>query len=256
MRRKIMKKCLIICVGVLLITGITLSKTSINADDIINMIDSGKSVTLEETEIIGKLDLTKIMDKELETSRHNRNSTEVYIYHVRTSLSFINCTFQDDVIAYYHDEWKNETHNVVFHEDTSFKGCEFRGESAFKYSKFYKKADFSKTSYHREALFKYTKFSTEVPFKGSVFQREANFKYTEFKEKGDFENCEFFNDADFKYTKFKEGVSFKNAEFQDLANFKYTKFSRFADFEDVSFYGDTTFKYTELDGRHFNPIYK
>ena len=251
-----MKKCMIICVGVLLITGTILSKTRINAEDIINMIDSGKSVPLEEAEIIGKLDFTKLKDKELETPRHNRNSTEVYIYHVRTPLSFINCTFQDDVIAYYHDEWKNETHYAFFHEDTFFKGCEFQGESAFKYSKFYKKADFSKTRYHREALFKYAKFSTEAPFKGSIFQKRANFKYTEFKEKGNFENCEFFNDADFKYTKFKEGVSFKAAEFQDLANFKYTKFSRFADFEDVSFYGDTSFKYTELNGRRFNPHYK
>ena len=245
-----MKKLSVILIGILLISGHLFSKDQIQADDIIKQINDGKSINYRNVEINGNFDLTSIKDKEI-VKPDQKNSTTVYWYHVRKSISFIDCIFKGDVIAYFHDDWENETHNAVFHDNVVFEGCEFMGKSAFKYSKFYKKANFNKTSFHDEAFFKYAKFSTDAYFDGSNFRKDANFKYTEFNKIGPFEKSRFQREANFKYTKFRNGANFKNAVFERSANFKYTKFSEPVYFDDAEFEGDINFKYTKLNGRSY-----
>ena len=229
-----------------------LAQSRVDARDILKSIDEGKAVSYKGVEIEGDLDLTAIQDKVADKNNiRSRNSTKLYWYHVRSPLNFVDCTFKGDVIAYYHDEDKNETHNAVFHDDVSFQGCEFQGKSAFKYSKFYEAADFTNTTYHKEALFKYTEFSTDVSFAGSDFVTDANFKYTEFPRKADFSNVAFQEEANFKYTEFPRGVSFQNAVFQGDANFKYTEFHEPFNFEGTEFNDSTDFKYTKLEGKSF-----
>lgn len=228
------------------------AQSSVNAKDILKSIDEGKAVNYKGVEIVGDLDLTTIQDKVPDkNNKRSRNSTKVFWYHVRSPLSFVDCTFKDDVIAYYHDEDKNETHNAVFHDDVRFQGCEFQGMSEFKYSKFHENADFSKTTYEEEALFKYSEFSTEVSFADSVFSEDANFKYTKFPQKVDFSNSEFQEEANFKYTEFPKGVSYKNALFKGDSNFKYTKFYEPFDFDGTEFGDEVDFKYTKLEGKPF-----
>ncbi len=228
------------------------AQTRVDAKDVLKSIDEGKAVNYIGVEIVGDLDLTSIQDKVADKNNdRSRNSTKTFWYHVRSPLSFVDCTFKDDVIAYYHDEDKNETHNAVFHADVSFQGCAFRGISAFKYSTFHGEADFTKTTYRKEALFKYTEFSTEVSFADSTFTNDANFKYTKFPQKVDFKNVEFQDTANFKYTKFPRGVSFKSAVFQGNADFKYAKFYEPFDFEGTEFEDSVDFKYTKLEGESF-----
>ena len=247
-----MKKSAAIILACMLVSASAFAQSRVNAKDILKDIDDGKAINYKGVEIVGDLDLTsiqdKVPDKNNDRSRHN---TQVFWYHVRTPLNFVNCTFKDDVIAYYHDDKKNETHNAVFHDDVSFQGCEFQGLSAFKYSTFHEGADFSKTTYHDEALFKYTKFSSEVSFAGSHFSNDANFKYTKFPKNVDFSNVEFQDLANFKYTKFPEGVSFKNTVFQGNCNFKYAKFYEPFNLEGTEFEDSVDFKYTKLEGKSF-----
>jgi uncharacterized protein YjbI with pentapeptide repeats len=247
-----MKKSTAMILAFMFISVSVLAQSRVDAKDILKSIDDGKAVSYRGVEIVGDLDLTSIQDKEADkNNKRSRNSTEVFWYRVRSPLTFIDCTFKGDVIAYYHDERKNETHNAVFHDDVSFQGCEFQGKSAFKYSKFYEGADFSKTTYRREALFKYTKFSTEVSFAGSLFAGVANFKYTDFPRKADFANAKFSDDAIFKYTDFPHGVSFKNTVFQGDADFKYSEFCEPFDFDGTEFEDSVDFKYTKLEGKSF-----
>ncbi len=247
-----MKKSAAIILVFMLVTVSAFAQSRINAKDILKDIDSGKAVNIRGAEIVGNLDLTTIQDKEPDkNNKRSRHNTQVFWYHVRTPLNFVDCTFKDDVIAYFHDDRKNETHNAVFHDNVSFQGCDFQGLSAFKYSTFHEGADFVKTTYHEEALFKYTKFSSEVSFAGSNFSNDANFKYTKFPEKVDFGNTEFQDLANFKYTKFPKGVSFKNAVFQGDADFKYAKFYEPFDFDDTEFEDSVNFKYTKLEGESF-----
>jgi hypothetical protein len=247
-----MRKSAAIIFVFLLFSVSAFAQSRVNANDILKSIDEGKAINYRGVEVIGDLDLTSIQDKVLDKdNKRGRSSTKVFWYHVRTPMSFIDCTFKGDVIAYLHDEKKNETHNAVFHSDVSFQGCEFQGQSAFKYSIFHGGADFTDTTYKREALFKYTEFSTDVSFADSVFSNDANFKYTTFPRRVDFSNVEFHDMANFKYTEFPNGVSFNNAVFQGDADFKYAKFYEPFDFEGTEFEDSVDFKYTKLEGKSF-----
>lgn len=247
-----MKKSTAIILSLMFLSVSAFTQSRIDAKDILKSIDDGKAVSYKSAEIFGDLDLTAIQDKESDKNNdRSRNSTKTFWYHVRSPLSFVDCTFRGDVIAYYHDDWKNETHNAVFHDDVIFEGCEFQGKSAFKYSKFHQTADFTKTTYYKEALFKYTEFTSEISFSGSHFGQNANFKYTEFPKKADFSQVTFQEEANFKYTEFPKGVSFNSAVFQGDANFKYTEFSEPFDFEGTEFEDSTDFKYTKLEGKSF-----
>jgi len=237
--------------ALLLLPTWSLAKSQIKASTIIDQINAGKAVQYKNAEIVGNLDFTSIkdvtVDKKSKASRLiGKGSTLVYIYHVRSPLSFINCVFKGDVLAYIHDDHENETHNAMFYKDVDFQGCDFQGKSAFKYSKFETKANFKNTQYSDEALFKYTKFSSDVSFSNSSFNKVANFKYTKFSTDISFSNSSFSKEANFKYTKFPESVNFDKATFQRLANFKYTKFPEGVNFKDAQFKGDADFKYTKF----------
>ena len=265
--------------ALLLLPTWSLAKSQVKASTIIDQINAGKAVQYKNAEIVGNLDFRSIKDMTVDKkSKGNRllskHSTLVYIYHVRTPLSFINCTFKGNVLANIHDDRENETHNTNFYKDVDFQGCDFQGKSAFKYSKFETKANFKNTQYQDEALFKYTKFlsevsfsnssfnkmanfkyttfSTDISFSNSSFSKEANFKYTKFPKAVNFDKATFQKLANFKYAKFPEGVNFKEAQFKGDANFKYTKFSEPLNFDGVAFEDDVNFKYTKIDGKSFS----
>ena len=249
-----MKKWSIFAIILMLIPALTTAQSRVRAEDILQQINDEKAVHYTNAVIEGDLDLTSLKDwtPDKNNRKNSRWNTQTFWHHVRSSMIFIDCTFNGDVTAYHHDEWKNETRNVIFHEDTSFSGCRFREDSAFKYVRFEKGADFKGTSFSREALFKYTGFSGDVSFAGASFGRDANFKYTRFPDFVSFNEAEFRREANFKYTKFPRGVSFKNAAFKSFANFKYSKFSDPFDFDGTEFDGDIDLKYTKLNGRSFN----
>jgi len=240
----------------LLIPSLTFAKSQVKASRIIDQINAGKTVQYKNAEIVGDLDFTSIKDVTLDekskrSRERSRGSTLTYWCHVRSSVSFVNCVFKGDVLAYVHDDDENETHNAIFYKDVDFQGCDFQGKSAFKYVKFKSDANFKNTQYHEEALFKYTKFSTDVSFSGSSFYGDANFKYTEFPESVYFDKSNFRHLANFKYAKFPEGVTFEDTQFKGNANFKYTKFYEPVNFDGVVFDDDVDFKYTKINGKSF-----
>lgn len=248
-----MRKTAVLFFILLFASNFAQAQTRIQAKDLFRQIDDGQTVNVKNAVIVGDLDLTKLKDMTRNKPyRRSERSNNTYYYHVRSSVAFINCTFDGDVIAYFSEPWpKNKTHITLFHDDVSFQGCTFKGKSAFKYSDFLGNAEFKNTTYHKEALFKYSEFSTDVSFAGSVFRSSANFKYTQFPEEAAFTGSKFRREGNFKYTKFRGGADFKQAVFSRLANFKYTKFSDFANFDDTSFDGNVDFKYTKYNGKSF-----
>lgn len=228
----------------------------VKASAIIDQINAGKAVQYKNAEIVGDLEFTSIKDVTLDEEsernrRRSRGSTLTYWHHVKSPVSFTNCVFKGDVLAYVHNDIENETHNAIFYEDVDFQGCDFQGKSAFKYVKFEAKANFKNTQYHEEALFKYTRFSTDVSFSNSTFYRYANFKYTKFPESVYFDKATFRGYANFKYTKFPEGVTFEDTQFGGDVNFKYTKFREPVNFDGTVFDEDVDFKYTKIEGKSF-----
>jgi len=243
-----MKKVNILILLVFFIPVLVLSQERVKAKDIIDQINNNKSVNYKNIEIVGDLDFSQVDDV---TKKRKSGSTTVFTYHINVPVTLNNCVFKGGVLGYIHDDWDNETHNAIFHDNVDFSGCEFEKESAFKYVEFEKDANFENTNFHDEALFKYTKFSNLVKFSNSFFYDYANFKYTNFPEAASFDGAEFRRSVNFKYTKFKDGVSFEKAIFNRDADFKYTKFNEYANFDESEFKRDADFKYTKLDGKSF-----
>ena len=219
-----------------IVFGLTVAsaQSKIQASEIIRQINEGRDVTYSNIEIEGVLDLTDLKNR-MEERPTNRwlngyyDDTDTYFSTVEVSLTFNNCTFLGDVLAYYHLERREETYIAHFEKDVLFKNCNFRYSSEFKYSEFEGVANFS----------------------GSTFNRTANFKYAEFSSGPLFANVRFEEGADFKYTEFPRETSFQKAIFNGLANFKYSKFSSPLNIESISFRGSEDFKYTKIDGRSF-----
>lgn len=211
--------------------GNVYGQTTVRANDILKQLDDGQAVVYKNAQIEGELDFTNLRNRRHADSSFDffGKGNDTYESTVEKSVIFVNCTFLDDVLAYYHVERDNDTFIAHFEEDVVFQNCTFKRKSEFKYSEFGEKVDFS----------------------GTAFNREANFKYAEFSDAPVFTKAQFKDDANFKYAEFPQGVSFEGAIFKQLANFKYTKFSTPLNIKNVSFEGEEDFKYTRVDGHSF-----
>ncbi|MBC8154692.1 MAG: pentapeptide repeat-containing protein [Bacteroidetes bacterium] len=249
-------KILSLLVIALLSNPALLAQNTVEARDIIAKIDRNEPVSYQGVTILGTLDLTELANKR---SVREGQQNDSYRSTVKVPVTFVNCTFKGDVIAYKSIPdgkriWENTTvYSADFDESVRFEACEFTGESAFKYSAFRETALFTKNRFREEALFKYAKFAGSADFTGSTFAGYANFKYTNFREGSGFRQTTFTNYADFKYAEFSEGVDFSDARFGKIADFKYVRFPRGTNFASARFDGDTDFKYATMQGRKFAP---
>lgn len=208
------------------------AQTRIKASEIIAQINAGKAVEYANVEIEGELDLTNLQNRRQKHSTDSWfgfNNSQTFESEVEVTLTFTNCTFLGDVLAYYHIERHHETYIAHFERDVVFRNCRFERDSEFKYSE----------------------FNGNVNFEGSTFTHEANFKYAEFSSGPKFASVLFDGGADFKYTEFPRETSFEKATFHGLANFKYTKFRSPLNMNATAFRGREDFKYTKIDGRSF-----
>ena len=74
----------------------TNAQDKVQASDIINKINAGTNVSLQNVTITGVLDLTKISTMKL---RHKEFANKEYVSTVNCELAFVNCTFADDFLA-------------------------------------------------------------------------------------------------------------------------------------------------------------
>ncbi len=231
--------------------ALTLSaQSSISANKIIAQINDGVDVSLTGVTITGDLDFTRINDRQ-ETQKGNSGNQQHWKYHVRSSLSFVDCTFEGDVWGFRIEEknrWggSGPAHMADFHESVLFKNCKFEEDVNFKYSHFHDKADFPKAVFEEYAGFKYTKFDESADFRKMQVDGDANFKYTDFDEHVNMSGAIFKDFADFKYTKFPRGADLSNVVFEDDSVFKYAEFPRGVDMANTSFRRDADFKYTKF----------
>jgi uncharacterized protein YjbI with pentapeptide repeats len=239
----------------------TLAQKTVRASDIIDRINRNESISYRDVTITGDLDLTSLANRKEVREGSWKGESQEFLSVVNAPLSFINCTFTGNVLAYRTDEqderrllkMSNKVYNTDFTEAVTVENCVFEKDAAFKYSTFRQRALFTGNTFRDYALFKYAKFRSAADFSGSTFRDYADFKYTTFDESSIFEKVTFDRYADFKYTKFDEGANFSQARFASTADFKYTRLPRGTRFDNARFDGSTDFKYTTLDGRKFAP---
>jgi len=210
------------------------AQQTVNASDIMRDIKMGKIVSYDNATITGTLDMTYMNEKLPELPKKRKwwknggsNSVEEQI---EGSVSFTNCTFEDNVYAYFHDEDSEYTFVANFENDVRFQNCTFKGEALFKYSDFERNANFEGSKFSDRTTFKYAKFDKSVSFANTVFDEDAIFKYTEFRS----------------------GVSFNKATFKDDLDIKYTMVKGEFDISNMSVSNDIDSKYTKINGKGFN----
>lgn len=239
------------------------AQSSVDANEIERALKSGKDVTYENVKIMGVLDLTSMKEELPSLPKRNKfsNGDNTIETTIEGDITFINCVFEDDFYAYFHDQGLDYTdgnsyYTFVAHFDgkVTIKNCDFKERAWFKYSDFDDDSDFSGSKFGGSTTFKYAKFEKDASFESSIFEDESTFKYSEFSEHVSFANSIFHEDAIFKYTKFKEGTSFENTVFKDDLDFKYTKIR--GPFEDGNMVvrGKMNTKYTKVNGKEYSGI--
>ena len=251
-------KTICLTLALVLTSTIGFSQKKVKATSILNAIKNGKDITYKNTTIEGVLDFTFMNDalKKLPKRRTGwwgtSNSDNLVKKEITSKISFVNCTFTDDVLAYIPDEDSGYTFTADFEKEVVFSNCTFERKALFKYSKFAKNADFRSAKFKDDSTFKYAKFNQSSAFNHTVFQESATFKYSTFRENVSFENAVFEETATFKYTKFKDGVSFKNVKFKEDLNIKYTEVSGEFNITGMDVGYDIDAKYTKINGKSFN----
>ncbi len=249
---------------------------SVSASEVIQAAKDGKNVAYENVKIKGIVDFTPYQEKkdDLPGSSWFGIDDNKIENDISGKITFINCTFEDDVLAYYHDEDSEYTFVSNFDQEVIFKNCNFNKGAAFKYSKFDSYVDFSGSKIKDEANFKYAEFNTpanfstmnfgdlanfkyaefdnEVTFSGTKYDGEANYKYAEFDQMVNFSNVSFNNEANFKYTEVNDGINLSNTYFDGFLNLKYTKLNGEVNLKNFKVNGEMDTKYTEINGSDFN----
>ena len=103
--------------------GISLfAQKTVDAKSIIDKLNKGESIELNNVTIQGDLIFANLEDKDID----KKNGKEKTItYHVRTDVVFNNCTFTGMVEAYRYDEGKKTLHTVEFEKKGIFTNCKF-----------------------------------------------------------------------------------------------------------------------------------
>jgi len=238
---------------ILLLAFLTTTCASTNLDKNMNdfeeLIRAGKDVYIENKTFKEAVDFTKI----LPPNPVNIGSNRVRIV---SSVTFMNCTFESDVIAYSLDENGNKTY-TSFQSNLSFIGCTFNGSVNFRSStvlgrvvfsgsyfektanfeecSFQQLTHFNKCAFHEELRFQNTFFMQRVNFINAEFDANVSFQGSTFNSTAQFSNTRFIGYADFSMINWRENVFFNYAEIADRSVFNSSRFSGIADFLSVTF---------------------
>ena len=249
-------KNIITLLSFLLINIFAFSQKSVNANDILRDIENGKPIIIANATIEGILDLTYMNDALPKLPKRskwwNNGGSNTVEKQITNKVSFVNCTFKDDVLAYIPDEKSGYTFVANFEDNVVFKDCVFEQKAMFKYSDFEQDSNFSGTKFNGASTFKYAKFEKDISFENTLFDEPATFKYADFKRFVSFKNSIFKESAVFKYTEFNDGVSFNNVRFEEDLNIKYTKVSGEFDISNMEVAYDIDSKYTSINGKSFS----
>jgi len=214
---------------VLSVASVSAQRT-VSAAKIMDDIKKGKDISYENVTVTGVLDFTYHLAKADKYTKYAWwNGSNAVKEEIESEISFLNCTFDSDVLAYIHVEESGYTFTADFEKPVTFRNCEFT----------------------RNAMFKYSLFDESVDFSGSIFWRDNTFKYAEFESKATFSKATFKKDAIFKYAKFNEGVSFFGANFKEHLDIKYLNVSGQFDIHNMEVGHDIDAKYTEINGKSF-----
>ena len=198
-----------------LIFGISCTKPlqesdTISAENLLKQISEGKKLVIKNKTITGVLDFTKILDKD--------NNLPVSTIYIESELAFVNCTFEDSVLAY---SFKNSILRTVFNKAVMFYEC-----------KFLKNVQFSQTEFSKDVSFELSVVEGQAEFNGTDFSKGAIFAAANFMNDTKFLGCRFGGRTSFFKTMFKKSVLVQRAKFYEPVLFWDSHFYGYFEFSD------------------------
>lgn len=251
---------------------------TVSAQKIIGQINKGEHIYYENVSITGTLDFTEVTQQYFDSNKTVR-------HEVSSSITFVNCIFKNELIAYKKDDIK--THFVSFFRNVSFQNCRFEGEVNFKEVTVNELANFAKTTFDKKATFEGSDFRNKLiftectfydtaKFQGILCRRDANFMKSNFEGQLSFQNATFENNAQFSatnylkyadftnvtakntflhnYANFNERLVFNNATFYNRTEFINCDFKQLIDFEQAAFYSDIIFAKSNFEEVNMNKV--
>ena len=224
-----MKLTLFVLVTIL---ATTCASSRVNSDlkSLEKSLNSGKDVFVENETFEETIDFTSMLSS-------NPVSDGMKQVRIASSVTFRNCTFTGDVIAFTDDGEGNRIY-TTFQSNVSFINCTFKG-----------KVHFRACSVGGRALFTGSYFEKETNFEECSFMQNAYFNRSVFHEELRFQNAFFMQRITFIDAEFDANASFQGVTFNATAQFSNTKYAAYADFSMVSWNGPCFFNYAKFPER-------
>jgi len=230
------------------------SQKIVYAEDIMKDLRAGKDISISNATIEGVLDLTDKEEKLKELPRRKpKKSNKTIKNQIQSRISFINCTFNSHVLAYFPDQDESGyTFIANFDEQVIFKNCVFERKALFKHSDFAKESSFENTQFMGVTTFKHAHFKDVSSFVKTNFDDNITFKHVKFKNSISFEGSSFEEDVTFKHAKFYEGLSFKDVRFKGYLDVKHTDIKGVFIMKGMKVLDDIDSKHMSINGKSFS----
>lgn len=158
-------------------------------NDINSLINNGKELKFSKQIISSKIDFTNSKNK------YTQLPGVEYVV-VKSPITFINCTFEDTVKAYFVSK-----ENGIF--------CDFEQPVVFLKCKFKKPVVFNQATFRKSVIFANCMFEDVVFFQGCTFiDKIADFKENNYDTSAFFNNSTFYGYANFFKSNFIKNVNF------------------------------------------------
>jgi len=206
----------------------------VNATYILEKIEKGKNISLEDARITGELNLSKI---ELITLPIARSKQEIMYCGLEEELKIV----ESNIII----------RDSVFERDVDFSNTEFRKDIEFFGTSFSSRNFFRGANFAGDANFEDANFAGNADFQNTNFTGNAYFRDANFAGNANFEDANFAGDADFYHANFAGNAGFWYANFAGFANFNHANFAGNSDFYHANFAGNSVFWYTNFRGNAY-----
>jgi hypothetical protein len=245
--------------------------SAVSASEIIAALEKNKGISLENKTINGDLDFSLLSNN----SSFNDFFSQ---YQLSRGLYFKNCRFTGKVIFTKSDKDHHTLGkflsflsfiNCGFDDEVLAKSLDISGMLTFNDCTFSKLANFEDLNALHDVSFIHTMFNAETRFHNSVFHRKLTMMRSDFANAVSFQGSGFYGDvqlsdikflgyADFGICNFHQSVFFNYSVFQNKAIFNQCIFDNRAEWNNAKLYkleminsqfrGTTQFKQAEVSG--------
>ncbi|WP_406661868.1 pentapeptide repeat-containing protein [Methanolobus sp. ZRKC3] len=196
--------------------------TQVEANDILKQIENREDVHLENSWIIGTLDLSGIS--------------------VESEIKIVSSVFENDVdFSNTKFSGKTDFEGATFNDSAYFEGAAFNGSAVFREATFSRDAEFIGATFNSSADFGEATFSRDAEFIGATFNSHVGFGKATFSHYADFNRTTFSRYVGFRWATFNSDAGFSEVTFNRSVDFTGAAFNGDADFSETTFNGDTTF---------------